>query len=1162
MTEAAGPSNQDGVHYQNTVATAYLAELLNLLLATVRESVTQVRVEAPSHVDDIVVTYADRHREFIQAKANLRASGEAWTGLWEDFAKQAAEPEFRSDDRLVLALGRRAALGSALQALAERAATSHTEKEWEARLGSGFGATLGAVKNALPAGTSAFELFRKIDVRIATLEDLNADFQRLDLGTASVPPRGLQSKLRDLVGGAARRRGTFDAPGLRRLLADDFGIDLFEPRDWGLGAYREALRRSCRIEIPGRGVSAPIEEVIVWPRVRLRDRAPQQDFDDELPSWQVERTESGVDLSSFPADSLRQCVLVAGPGFGKSTLISALSARMLATPITPVEVSLGAFAGTDLSVVEFLEAHVNRDYSVRVDWLRLADRGLVCVLFDGLDEVPTANRAAIIRRIQQFSGRFPQAPWLLTVRDPAALNGPLEGQIVELEPFDNPEISRLVEIYKTWSPQLDPWAFTTRLEAYPEVARLARIPLFLSIMLASWTPDSSWPTKRSDLIESYLGNLFEMSRRKAQPQPALLDRELRQVAEVIAFDSLQREEIGLSGRRAVQVIGAAASAPADLILNQLLASGVLKREPDGRLKFPYPIVQEYLAAVHLVDDRPEEVAGRIEEVVKRPWAQVIQFALELLPDPSPHVRTMLARPDDVFSTGLRLMGRCVANGAAVDAPLRDDIGARLAKVWRRADYQIRKKVGHLLVDAYSRPLHPEVRKGLGKRWLLGSGGAEIIVAAADPVLTLEIVDELLEGELDPFMALRNLEATLRAVGREVALKVAVRAKQEGTTEDEFQGLTDFLKVLEPLANPPPELAALAHDPDVPDYVRLAARTVLPEPLDHAAISAATAILASPQWQDQSAAMTLLARAEDAAAVLGNILTDRNVEIDAKSYVVEHLSRIVQDQQERGRLAGRILERAGLDQRHQDILRVYQIRAGDQAALEAMIARIEQASVEVVQGVLASLNHVPDLRLGRAVLAKVRARSDAPSDIVGLAGTALLGLTKRLATDGWNYYGVDDAPRHPAWMDWRPMFDDWIATEGLSPVDRCRLVDRMLEIRPDLLPELKAIVFSATEPDGAEWDEDEDGHHLRGGMDELRLRGVSIPLPLAVSFVRAKRANLSYAGVAAIGAHATQEALDLLLTLYRSVERNRSTILGEIEVVAARLGVTIMPEDLA
>jgi hypothetical protein len=1161
MTEAAGPSNQAGVYYQNTVAAGLLAELLCLLRAGPRESLIEVRVEAPEHVDDIVVTYADRHREFIQAKSNLRASGDAWKGLWSDFAMQATKLGFRSDDRLILALGQRGSLADALQAMADRATTAQTEAEWETRLGSKFGVTLKAVRIALPSETSAFKLFRQIDVRALTIEDLDADFQRLDFGTVSKPTRDLQSKLRDLVGGAARRRGTFQASILRRLLASEFGIDLFEPRDWGLSAYREALHQLCRIEIPGRGVSAPVDEVIVWPRVSLRDSAPHRDFDDELPRWNAEYADCGVDLTEFPAEGLQQCILVAGPGFGKSTLILALSAKILATPITPIEVSLGAFAETGLSVVEFLETHVNRDFTVRVDWLRLAERGLICVFFDGLDEVPTANRAAIIKRLQQFSGRFPQTPWLLTVRDPAALNGPLDAQIIELEPFDNPEISKLVEIYKKWSPQLDSWSFTSSLEAYPEVARLARIPLFLSILLASWNPGSPRPAKRSDLIESYLGSLFEISKRKAELLPELSDGELRRIAELIAFDSLQKEEIGLSERQANRIISSAVAAQPDRVLRQLLACGVLKRGTDRRLQFPYPVVQEYLAAVHIVDNRQDEMAARIDDVVKRPWAQVIQFTLELVPDPSPYIRAMLARPDDVFSTGLRLIGRCVANGATIDQKLRNEIGVLLTEVWRSADYHIRGRVGQLLIDSFSRPLHPEVRKWLGKRWLLTGGAVEIIAAQADPVLTLEVVDDLLETGLDTFMSLHGLEPALQTVCCEVAVKVACRARQQGTTEEEFNGLENFLGSLKPMADPPPELVDLAQDFSVPIHVRLTARALLPDVLDTATISAAIAALASDEWRHQSAALTLLARADDVAALLGDILTDPDVAGSAKTYIVENLSGLVREQPKRAQIASRILDRNGIDPRHQDILRVYQIRAGVRAALETMIERLEEAPLDVVQAVLASLNSIPDILLGQAVLVKVKLRADAPPDIVGLAQSALIGLTRRLEMDGWSSFAMEDAPRHPAWQAWGQMFDDWIATDGFAPLERLRLIVALIEIRPDLLPELQAIVFSATEPDGPEWDADEGGHILRSGMDALRRRRVLIPLSLAEAFVRAKRPNLRFAGVAAIGAYGTQEALDLLLTLYRTTREDRSTIFQEIEVVAARLGLTIMSADL-
>lgn len=712
MTEPGGPSNQEGVYYQNSVASQYLAELLSLQPTSPRETVVEVRIEAPSHVDDIVVRYADGHRDWIQAKVNLGLSGTPWARLWQSFSSQARDAAFNVDDRLVIAMGRRNDLSEQLLALIERVSNSEDADELLDRLGPQLRKIYLAIERALPKDISAFRLLRLTDLRVQTQSDIDIWFARLDLGSASAVPKPLFSSLHDLAGGAARVRGLFRAVPLRRRLAQTFGPDLFEPREWGLAAYRGTLARSARIEVPGKGISAPVHDIVVWPRVRRRDRAPEQDFDDETPRWDPSQHSSDVDLSRFPQSDFSRCILIAGPGMGKSTLIAALMAGLVSTPIVPVEVALGAFAATAQSVIEFLEGSVNRDFSVRVNWQRLADQGLVCIFFDGLDEVPTSKRGSLLKKIRLFSSRFPDVPWLLTVRDPAALNGPLDGELLELQPFDNPEIAGLVGKYKSRLPGLDEWTFTQNLQAYPDLARLARIPLFLSIMLAGWSPVAPLPRKRSDVIEGYLTSLFEPDPHKVHSDQSLSGVELRSVAQALAFSSLEREEIGLSRRQAMQVIPLHADKPADIVLSQLVAGGVLRARNDGRLEFPYPIVQEYLAAAHLVDVAADQVPARIDGVVKRPWAQVLQFALELLPNPTAHIQLMLNARDDAFSTRLRLIGRCVANGAAVEQHLRDEIGSRLAKLWGETHYDLRERVGRLVVDAYSKPLHKEVRRRL------------------------------------------------------------------------------------------------------------------------------------------------------------------------------------------------------------------------------------------------------------------------------------------------------------------------------------------------------------------------------------------------------------------------------------------------------------------
>lgn len=1163
MAEPAGPTNQDGVYYQNSVSAQYLAELLSLQPNTNRETVEQVRVEAPAHVDDIVVRYRDGHHDWVQAKANLRQSDESWTGLWASFSFQAGDPTFDTGDRLVIAMGNRNSLSERLKALITRASASENVDEFlDSRLNSELHKTYRAIENAIPDDVCAFRLLRLVEIRIQTLEDIEAWFARLDLGVVSAVPASLLSNLRDLAGGAARVRGTFRAAHLRDKLARSFGTNLFEPREWGLAVYRRTLVHSTLVEVPGKGVSAPVQDIVVWPRVRRRDAVPEQDFDDETPRWDPSQRSGEIDLSRFPHADLARCILIAGPGMGKSTLIKALIARLVNTPIVPVEVPLGAFAANAQNVIEFLDGSINRDFSVRVDWQRLADQGLVCVFFDGLDEVPTSKRGDLLKKIGLFSSRFPDVPWLLTVRDPGALNGPLDGELLELEPFDNPEIARLVGKYKTWSPGLDEWTFTHNLQAYPDLARLARIPLFLSIMLAGWMPSAPLPRKRSDVIEGYLTTLFDPDRHKGHPAPRLSGAELRSVAQALAFSSLEREEIGLSRRQAMQVIPLHAKGPTDAVLNQLLASGVLRASIDGRLQFPYPIVQEYLAAVHLVEIAANQIAARIGDAIKRPWAQVLQFALELLPDSTCHVEAMLSAPDDVFSTGLRLIGRCVANGATVAPELRDKIGSRLAKLWGETHYDVRERVGRLIVDAYSNPLHPEVRKRLHWRWVLGSGGGEIISRAADPALTNAVVDELLAGKLEMFMNLESFQDALRVIAPDVAAKVAARSRVPGVTEDVFDGLVDFVEHISVVGEDARPLVNLAEDASLPLRLRLAALSAIADPPDEASLSMAKDGLGDDDWKVQSAALKVFVRCRDQADAIGTVLADSAASTKAKDYVTERMSSIVRDIAERGEVARRILERPDLEDRHADILRVYRLRAGHRQTMVEMVERLDELSSEVAQAVLVSLNHFPEATIGLRALEKMRARCDAPSDVPRISGAALTGLTQRISHDGWDHYALDAAPPHPSMDAWSPMFDHWLATSGLNTIERLATLSALVKHRPELINEIKSIVFSATNPDAPEWDGDKDGHHLRYGLDELRRMRVKVPFELAEAFALAKRPNLRYAGVNVFKAQATKEALDRLLVLYKRIAPDdRPCTLSAIEVVASRLNVAITEEYL-
>src|SRR5215211_6378037 len=131
MPEAGGPTTQSGILYQNSVAALFLGRLCDAASRLDRERVMRVRAEAPAHVDDTVVTFADKHALYIPAKENVRMGDDAWKKLWRDFAKQSRQPDFqRGQDRLALYTGTVHDEHHVLRELCERAHGKESYAEW------------------------------------------------------------------------------------------------------------------------------------------------------------------------------------------------------------------------------------------------------------------------------------------------------------------------------------------------------------------------------------------------------------------------------------------------------------------------------------------------------------------------------------------------------------------------------------------------------------------------------------------------------------------------------------------------------------------------------------------------------------------------------------------------------------------------------------------------------------------------------------------------------------------------------------------------------------------------------------------------------------------------------------------------------------------------
>jgi hypothetical protein len=201
VSERGGPTTQHGIYFQNTVAAGHLIDLLDLSALPPKERVIEVRVEAPAKIDDIVVKFADGHRDWIQVKSRLRVGDMAWKEVWSNLAEQGASREFGQEDRLLLVLGERSELATELRELCERAVSASDVSEWKSSLTTRHNRLLPSIAGALGPTTDLLGLLRALIVRTQPLDEIERKLSRRGMGTATIPPRGYLSEKIEILAG-------------------------------------------------------------------------------------------------------------------------------------------------------------------------------------------------------------------------------------------------------------------------------------------------------------------------------------------------------------------------------------------------------------------------------------------------------------------------------------------------------------------------------------------------------------------------------------------------------------------------------------------------------------------------------------------------------------------------------------------------------------------------------------------------------------------------------------------------------------------------------------------------------------------------------------------------------------------------------------------------
>ena len=371
---------------------------------------------------------------------------------------------------------------------------------------------------------------------------------------------------------------------------------------------------------------------------------------------------------------------------------------------------------------------------------------------------------------------------------------------------------------------------------------------------------------------------------------------LRAIAETLAFERLERQEIGATEHEVRDVINRVSDSPSegDILLEQLKANGILKPQSAIRLQFPYPIVQEYLAARYLIDRYSESLEQRIEDAMQRPWAQVIQFGLELHSAPEPIIKTMLARPDDAFCTGLRLVGHCIANGARVSTELREEVGNRLVEYWVHAPSRSRERVGRLLIDGFSSPPSDALIAALHHRWLFNDGAGEIISKLNNLDLTLSVVDSLNERDPSSIMIYHSLKPALRTAGNAALRAIMDKMDPDALEEDKIIAISSLFSNFSSETVSRELVLSIARNRRLPAQARMRAYTLAATPLEEDGIALAMTAFRHDNWDRQYEAANLVKAHAEPVRFLGELLRDALIPLKRRRELATDVVSILPD----------------------------------------------------------------------------------------------------------------------------------------------------------------------------------------------------------------------------------------------------------------------------
>jgi Predicted NTPase (NACHT family) len=461
--------------------------------------------------------------------------------------------------------------------------------------------------------------------------------------------------------------------------------------------YYETLERDFhRLDISGidndKSFEIPLSEIYVRLRVM---------FDEELQNDPSQATDAeAIDIQTALL-RYSKLVIVGDPGSGKSTFLKYV-ALMLARSVLqnnpaialeklciqeplPIPIFVSCWDFSDFlrergdvrltSLLDFLaERMTKHGFQIEISALEsLLNDGSCCLLFDGLDEVPTdAGRTVVSRLLEDCVKKYHKNRYVVTSRVRAYTGDTiLKGEFArcDIQPFD---VNDRAQFLKNWvallfriSPESvlaegtdanrEFQSLAQGIEANDRIRPLAVNPLLLTVIAIVHWNRKRLPEQRVDLydecVDVLLGQRKEaehiQSRRKAdafdeqaerqqEEERPWLRKRFAEIALRILEGEASREEASKSD--VIKLLaprfldrGARTQEEAEIraerfLEKQELRSGLLVSRRAHSYRFVHLTFQEYLAAWHLSNQEFDQVTSLIEPRLRQQkWFEPLQL---------------------------------------------------------------------------------------------------------------------------------------------------------------------------------------------------------------------------------------------------------------------------------------------------------------------------------------------------------------------------------------------------------------------------------------------------------------------------------------------------------------------------------------------------------